>query len=138
MTGRPWVSLSVATGLALAGPAEATHEVTHRYVVLGYVRDGAGRPAPGTEVRVTREKTALVSRGRTGPDGLYVVIVHLHDEDLLDRLEVRTGEAAIRVEACFNPLNVRAERGTRVDFAAAKAVERQEMFARTLEEYLKR
>jgi len=135
---RRWVSLSAAAGLALARPADATHEVTHRYVVLGHVWDGAGRPVPGTEVQVTRGKTALVYQKRTGPDGLYVVIVHLHDDDLLERLEVRTREAALSIEVRFNPLNVRAERGTRVDFTGGRAMERQELFARTLEEYLKR
>jgi hypothetical protein len=132
------MSLSVAVGLALAGPAEATHEVTHRYVVLGYVRDGTDRPVPGIEVRVTRENTGLVYRERTGPDGLYMVIVHLHDEDLLDRLDVRAGQAAIHIEARFDPLNVRAERATRVDFTGGRVVERHETFAPTLEEYLRR
>lgn len=131
----PWVA---ASGLALAGAAEATHAVTHRYVVLGYVRDGAGCPVPGAEVRVTREKTGLGQRELTGPDGFYVVIAHLHDEDRLDLLEVRVGKAAARIEARFNPLNVRADRGTRVDFAGDEAVERPELFARTLEEYLRR
>ncbi len=77
-------------------------------------------------------------RERTGLDGLYVVIVHLHDEDLLDRLSVRAGQAAIRIEARFDPLNVSATRGTRVDFTGGRGVERPETFARTLEQYLKR
>ena len=132
------MSLSVAAGLALAGPTEATHEVTHRYVVLGYVRDGIDRPLPGIEVQVTRENTGLVYRERTGPDGLYLVIVHLHDEDLLDRLSVRAGRGAIRIEARFDPRDTSAVRGTRVDFTGGRVVERHDMFARTLDEYLKR
>ena len=134
----PWLGLSAVALLALASAAGATHEVDHRYVVLGYVRDGAGRPVSETEIRVTREKTGLVYRGRTDTDGFYAVIVHLHDEDLLDPLQVTAGRPAVRIKARFNPLNVRTERGTRVDFAGNRAVEQHEMFARTLDKYLKR
>lgn len=133
-----WRGLSAAALLALTSVAEATHEVNHRYGVLGYVRDGAGRPVSGSQVRVTREKTGLVYRGRTDADGFYVVIAHLHDEDLLDPLQVTAGRTTVRIEARFNPLNVRTERGTRIDFASNRAVEQPEMFAQTLDEYLKR
>jgi hypothetical protein len=79
-----------------------------------------------------------VYRGRTDTDGFYVVIAHLHDEDLLDPLQVTAGRTTVRIEARFNPLNVRTERGTRIDFASNRAVEQPEMFAQTLDEYLKR
>lgn len=135
----PRAALGAAVLLFLGpAPAEATHAVDHRYVVLGYVRDGAGRPVSGTEVLVSRERTGLVYRERTDADGFYAVIVHLHSEDLQDPLQVTTGRAAVRIEARFNPLNVRTERGTRVDVTGYRAAERQEMFAETLEAYLKR
>ena len=43
-------------------PAEGEHEVDHRYVVLGYVRDVAGRPLAGQRVEVVRERTRLAYR----------------------------------------------------------------------------
>lgn len=47
----------LATLLSVGAPAEATHDVTHRYVVLGYVRDAARRPIAGRAVEVVRERT---------------------------------------------------------------------------------
>ncbi|MDP2622463.1 MAG: carboxypeptidase-like regulatory domain-containing protein, partial [Actinomycetota bacterium] len=102
--------------LSLGTPAEATHELTHRYVVLGYVRDGTHRPIAGGTVEVVREKTGLSYFTESDAQGFYVVVVHLQDEDLLDTLRVNAGRATIRIQARFNPLNSRSHRGTRVDF----------------------
>ena len=124
--------------LSLGTPAEATHEVTHRYVVLGYVRDAARRPIAGSTVEVVREKTGLSYFAETDAEGFYVVVVHLQDEDLLDALRVTAGRATIRIRARFNPLNSRSHRGTRVDFTGGSVLERQETFAETLNDYLKR
>lgn len=123
--------------LSIGGSAEATHDVTHRYVVLGYVRDAARGTVAGGSVEVVREKTGFSYLAETGTDGFYVVVVHLHDEDLLDILRVTAGRAAIRIEARFNPLNSWTQRGTRVDFTGSSAVERQEAFAETVTDYLK-
>ena len=123
--------------VSFAARAAATHAVDHRYLVLGYVHDGAGKPIRQAVVRVVREKTGLAYEVRTGADGFYVVIVHLHDDDVLDPLLVNVGRAAIRIEARFNPLNVRSPRGTRVDFVARVGRERQDTFTDALERYLK-
>jgi peroxiredoxin len=72
--------------VAVAIPAEATHDVDHRDVVLGHVRDASGGPMARTIARVVREKTGLAYEARTGADGLYVVVVHLHDEDVCEQL----------------------------------------------------
>jgi hypothetical protein len=130
--------MALVGAVVLARPAEATHAADHRYVVLGYVQDTAGRPIADREVTVRRETTGLVYRTWTGSDGLFVLVVHVHDDDLLDRLLVRTTGAALPIEARFNPLEARVERGTRIDFTGDRGVERQEQFARTLEDYLKR
>jgi hypothetical protein len=116
---------------------EATHKVDHRYIVLGYVRDGAGRPARGRDVQVVREKTGLSYRTKTEADGFYVLVVHLHDEDPGDVLEVTAAGAAIRVQARFDPRDTATHRGTRVDFEASRVSERPAMFPETLARYLK-
>jgi hypothetical protein len=135
---RSRLTVALITLLSVGGPAEATHEVTHRYVVLGYVRDAARRPTAGGSVEVVREKTGLSYSAETDAEGFYVVLVHLHDEDLLDSLGVTAGRATIRIQARFNPLNSWSQRGTRVDLTGSSAVERQEMFAGTVNDYLKR
>jgi hypothetical protein len=123
--------------VALGGSAEATHAVDHRYVVLGYVRDEAGRGVTGTPVRVVREKTGLISRAETDTEGFYVAIVHLHDEDVLDALRASAGRVAIRVDARFNPLDAVTPRGTRIDFNPREAIEDQASFLKILDRYLK-
>jgi hypothetical protein len=132
--------LGLALG-ALAGlsvPARAIHDVDHRYVVLGYVLDGAGRPLSGANVWVVREKTGLSYPAKTDARGFYVVIVHVHDEDVLGLLRVTTRGMSLRIEARFNPVDRTAPRGTRVDFEGSRAAERQALFQKTLDHYLAR
>jgi hypothetical protein len=131
------VGLAGLAALALAASAEATHEVDHRYIVLGYVRDGAGRLAPGLDVLVVRAKTGRPYRTKTEANGFYFVVVHLHDEDVGDVLEVRAAGTAIRVQARFDPRDATAHRGTQVDFEASRVWERPTMFLKTLMGYLK-
>lgn len=130
---------AVALTLLLATAVEATHEVDHRYVVLGYVRDAAGRPLAWTVVRVVREKTGLAHEARTDSDGFYLVILHLHDEDVLEPLRVAVTRATtLRVAARFNSRDPRTPRGTRVDFTNGVARERSEEFAAALERYVRK
>lgn len=119
--------------LAPAVPVAATHVVDHRYVVLGIVRDASGRPVTRAVVRVVREKTGLAYEAKTDGAGFYLVILHLHDEDVLEPLRVTVKRTTLRIEARFNPLDPRALRGTRVDFSDGGARERPEEFAATLE-----
>ncbi|HXK34457.1 MAG TPA: carboxypeptidase-like regulatory domain-containing protein [Dehalococcoidia bacterium] len=122
--------------LAPAVPVVATHAVDHRYVVLGTVRDARGRPLTRAVVRVVREKTGLAYEAETDDEGFYLVILHLHDEDVLEPLRVIVRQATSRIEARFNPLDPRTPRGTRVDFGDGVARERPEEFAATLERYV--
>ncbi len=134
---RAGLGLVAVVLVALAGSAEATHRVDHRYVVLGYVRDAMGRPMPRAPVRVVREKTELAYEAETDADGMYLVIVHLHDEDLGDPLALAVGPATFRIRARFDALDPRTPRGTRVDFIAGQGWERHDDFAHTLDRYLK-
>lgn len=131
------LSLAAAAAWVIAASSEATHEVYYRYLVLGYVRDSAGRPIPGSNVRVVREKTGLRYETKTEGDGFYLLIINLHDEDLGDALQVTAGPATIRIQARFDPRDAQNHRGTRVDFRGGQAEERQEMFAETLRDYLR-
>jgi hypothetical protein len=66
------------------------------------------------------------------------VVLHLHDEDVLEPLRVAVGRATLRIEARFNPLDPRTPRGTRVDVGDSVARERPEEFAATLGRYLRK
>ncbi len=129
------VMLSLA---ALGGPAGATHAPDHRFIVIGYVIDGAGRALPDVPVVVTRVKTGLEYPTRTERDGLYFVIVHLHDEDEGDRLAISANGVSGEVLARFDVRDKRVERGTRVDIRGGELVENRRAFAETLRTYLAR
>ena len=135
---RASLSVALATLSSFAAPVEATHDVTHRYVVLGYVRDAARQPISSSALEVVRETTGASHLAETDAEGFYVVVVHLHDEDLLDTLRVTTGRVTIRIQARFNPLNAGSSRGTRVDVTGPSAAEHQGIFAETLNGFLKR
>ena len=124
--------------LAAAAPAGAEHEVYYRYVVLGYLLDGAGKPRPGVEVELTREKTGFSYLARTDTAGFYVAVLRLGDESVGERLVIRAGGSAAVVTARFDPADHRRERGTRVDFAGGTAREAPAAFAPTLERFLSR
>ena len=134
----------LAWGLALlavavsAVPASSTHLPDHRFIVIGLVSDETGGPLASVPVVVTRLKTGLAHRTRTEADGLYVVIVHLHDEDEGERLSVSASGASGEVVARFDVRDRRTERGTRVDVRGALVAEDRRAFAETLRAYLAR
>ena len=135
-----WVRLLVLLTASLSAPGlvAAEHEVYYRYVVLGYVKDGTGRPQNGVEVKLVREKTGLAYYAETDGHGFYVIIVRLEDGDLGNRLRVTADAVATTIRANFDPKNRKDERGTRLDFLGAKAVERSSWFAATLKRDLAR
>jgi len=122
--------------LGFAATSAAEHEPDHRYLVIGYVRDGAGNPAGRVEVRAIREKTGMEQRARTDRDGFYLLVVHLHSEDLGDSIAVSANGTSLRVTAQFDPLDLTNHRGTRVDFPGNEARELAELFPETLRLYL--
>jgi len=124
--------------LGLAGPARATHEPDHRFIVIGLVTDGGGRGLPDIPVVVTRLETGLAYRTRTERDGLYLAVIHLHDEDEGDRLTVSANGVTAEIVARFAMRDRRSERGTRLDVRGRAAVEDRRAFAETLRDYLAR
>jgi hypothetical protein len=127
---------TLATMLVIAAfsflPAAAEHEVYYRFTVLGYVTDARGKPVADAPVEVVRDKTGFTYLGETDAAGLYVVLTRLGDESRGEALTVRHGTRERRVTVAFDPANHTDERGTRVDFEGARAVERAASFRATL------
>lgn len=130
--------LALLGAVSFGAPAGATHTPDHRFLLIGYVSDGAGRPLADVSVVVTRVKTGLTYRTRTEVDGIYFVVLHLHDEDQGDRLTVAANAVTADVTARFDPRDRRFERGTRVDFRGDGYVEDRPSFPETLRAYLAR
>lgn len=140
-----FVALSLAGALVAGGPpapgpiareAGAEHEVSYRYVVLGYVTDAENRGRRGVRVELRREKTGFSYLGETDPDGFYVIVARLGDESAGESLHLRAEGQAMTLTARFDPADHATERGTRVDFTARKPVESPTAFAVTLRRYL--
>jgi hypothetical protein len=123
---------------ATIAPATATHAPDHRFIVIGYVKDGSGRALANVPVVVTRLKTGLAHRERTDTDGLYMIVVHLHDEDEGERLAISGNGVNGEVIARFDVQNKRIERGTRIDIRGGSLWEDRRAFAETLRAYLSR
>jgi hypothetical protein len=131
--------LAFVVVLVFAGaPADATHLPDHRFVVLGFVTDGEGRPVAGAPVIVTRLKTGLEYPTKTERDGFYLVILHLHDENEGERLGFDARGVKGELRARFDTRDKKVERGTRVDVRADRLVENRSAFAETLRAYLSR
>lgn len=141
-TRSPVLALLAAPLLAgtLAWPATvpATHLPDHRFLLIGYVSDASGRPVAAAPVIVTRLKTGLEHRTRTEPDGLYFVVLHLHDEDEGERIGIEVSGGRGEIRARFDVRDRKVERGTRVDFRGGRLVENRAAFAETLRRYLAR
>jgi hypothetical protein len=116
----------------------ATHLPDHRFVVLGFVTDGEGRPLAGARVVVTRMKTGLEHPTTTERDGFYLVVLHLHDENEGERLALDAKGVKGEVRVRFDVRDKKVERGTRVDVRADRLVENRAAFAETLRNYLSR
>jgi len=129
------VSLTLGAGL-LTAPALAEHEPQYRYTVLGYVKDGAGRPRRGVGLEVIRQKTGFAYVGETDASGLYVIVTRLADESRSERLLVRAGPESLMIAARFDPADHASERGTQVDFTGTRVAERADLFPVTLKRFL--
>ncbi len=133
-----WSIVALLATVVSAMPAAATHAPDHRFILIGFVTDGQGRPLTDLPVVVTRVKTGLAYQTRTEGDGLYFVIIHLHDEDQGESLRVSANRVSGEIRASFDMRDKKVERGTRVDVRGDQVVERRESFAETLRAYLAR
>ena len=131
----PIAPLPAGPGPAIPG-ARAEHQVSSRYIVLGYVTDAHNRGRRGVRVELRREKTGFSYLGETDADGLYVIVARLGDESAGEALHLRAEGQAVALTVRFDPGDHATERGTRVDFTARKPVESPTAFAGTLKRFL--
>ena len=129
------IAATIAPG-DFVGAAWAEHQVSYRYVVLGYVTDAQNRGRPGVRVELRREKTGFSYLGETGADGFYVIVARLGDESAGETLQLRAENQALTLTARFDPADHATERGTRVDFTGRRPVESPTAFAVTLKRFL--
>ena len=106
-----------AVGLLLSvAPAFATHEIDHRYVVFGHVSDDQGKPLAEKKVTAMDATLQIQETGYTDADGNYEILLHLHDTNRGDRLEVLMEDQKKEGLIEFNPEDKTTHRRHRVDF----------------------
>jgi hypothetical protein len=104
--------------LLISPPALATHEVDHRYVVFGYVGDDQGRPLAGKKVTAIDTTIQLRESVQTDSNGYYEILLHLHDNNQGDSLEVRVEDQKKEIRISFDPSDKTTARRQQVDFGA--------------------
>ncbi|MBI4714622.1 MAG: hypothetical protein HY760_01525 [Nitrospirae bacterium] len=114
-----WVHLVFV--LFLAAPAFATHEVDHRYVIYGHVGDDRGRPMAGKKVTAIDATTQLQESTPTDSSRNYEVLLHLHDVNRGDALEVWVEDQKKEGTIEFDPEDKKTDRRHRVDFGPSPA-----------------
>ena len=128
-----WACLAMLVVLTVVPErAAGEHEVFYRYTVLGYMKDGAGRPAVGQTVELVRDKTGFSYLAETDEQGLFLIIARLGDESAGERLTLRASGMTLSLVARFEIANHVDERGTRVDVEGRRFVERPAWFRSTL------
>lgn len=96
--------LSVVGACAVLLPvaAWAEHEVDHRYNVTGFVLDGDGQPVADSAVSI-RMGNNTIGTQTTNPQGYYNIRLHLHDEDLGQKLVIQSGTDEVTITVTLTP-----------------------------------
>ncbi len=107
--------------LLIVPPVFATHEVDHRFIVFGTVRDAQGSPIPDAKVIVVDPRLNEGMTAFTDRRGDYEALLHLHSTDVGDEIIVTALDQRKSIRAEFDPNDVRTDRKVRVDFGPAEA-----------------
>ncbi|MCP9472851.1 MAG: hypothetical protein NNA30_08990 [Nitrospira sp.] len=113
--------LATAVCCAVAGTlapswVSATHEADHRFTVDGYVCGVDGKGVSDIDVLVKDTKIAYGQVVKTGSDGYYKAIFHLHNDNLGDPILIEARGEQQNHKVQFDPKDLESERKIRVNF----------------------
>jgi len=108
------------------GPAEAMHEVDHRFSVEGYVCGTDGRPVPETKVIVKDTRVSIGTAVFTDARGYYKATLHLHNDNRGDPIVVAALEQEQQVTAQFDPADIKTERQATVNIGSGCETQSEE------------
>jgi|SRR3990172_508442 len=122
MVVRPLCCFLILVFVSLLGPVGgdqrvwATHDIQHRYTVLGYIRDQQGKALPDSRVSVTDIPLNQTGTAFTDGNGYYEVLLHLHNENQGDEIVVKAQDTEKKLKASFDPQDRFTERRVEVNF----------------------
>ena len=105
-----WLFIVTLLVVFVTLPSYAVHVADHRYTVWGLVESSASSPIPGVKVTVSVDGGAISGEALTDGDGVYRILLHLHNEDLGKLFSVTARNSTDSGEIKFDPNNNRAER----------------------------
>ncbi len=99
-------------------PVFVKSNVTHGFIVYGYVKDKSGKPVPGVTVLAKPLKADREAHdGKTNNEGYYEIFLHIHNEDVGTKIEVSAKDAKKEITANYNPEDKVTKRQAAVDLA---------------------
>jgi hypothetical protein len=119
------LSLVLTVGaFVLSGLALATHEIDHRYDVMGYVLDEKQMPLSDTDVSILMNNQVL-GFGKTDADGFYSIRLHLHDSDYGKKLQIKTAAGVADIRATLTPGDKTTRRVHYANFSGGQFLEKK-------------
>jgi len=97
-------------------PVFVKSNVSHGFIVYGYVKDKSGKPLPGVTVLAKPLKPGREAHeATTNAEGYYEIFLHIHNEDVGTKIEVSAKDAKKEITANYNPEDKVTKRQTAVD-----------------------
>jgi cytochrome c553 len=97
-------------------PIFVKSNVSHGFIVYGYVRDKSGNPVPDVTVVAKPLKEGRESHeAKTNKEGYYEIFLHIHNEDVGTKVEVTAKGVKKEITANYNPEDKVTKRQAAVD-----------------------
>ena len=97
-------------------PIFVKSNVSHGFIVYGYVKDKSGNPVADVTVIAKPLKEGRESHdGKTNKEGYYEIFLHIHNEDVGTKIEVTAKDAKKEITANYNPEDKVTKRQAAVD-----------------------
>ena len=103
--------------------ASALHKTDHRFTIHGHVFDDQGVPSSGTKVAV-RYKGRILTSTKTGFNGSYKILLHLHNNALGVELTVIVNKIEKKLKATFDPSDTKTERMVEINFGTFQVTDK--------------
>jgi hypothetical protein len=94
------------------------HEIDHRFVVEGHVCDQTGQPIADAQVVVKDSKINEGAAGFTDDSGYYKAVLHLHNDNVGDRIVVTALNQEQQTTAQFDAKDLHTERKVSINFGS--------------------
>src|SRR5256886_1198803 len=97
-------------------PIFVNSNVSHGFIVYGYVRDKSGNPVPDVTVVAKPLKEGRESHeAKTNKEGYYEIFLHIHNEDVGTKVEITAKGVKKEITANYNPEDKVTKRQAAVD-----------------------